>query len=203
MRADAAIGLLGGSFDPVHRAHIELARAALSTLGLDAVWLVPAGTPWQRPALAASPEHRRAMVALAIADEQGLDVCDVELARTGSSYTVDTLVELRARHPQARFTLLLGADQLANFTTWKDWARITDLADLAVAPRPGQPWQVPVEVAEALRKRASAVRTIEMPPRDISATGIRARRAQGLRVDDLVPPRVARYIEQHHLYSNH
>lgn len=203
MRADAAIGLLGGSFDPVHRAHIELARAALRTLSLDAVWLIPAGAPWQRAALAASPEHRRAMVALAIADEQGLDVCDVELARTGPSYTVDTMLELRARHPQARFTLVLGADQLANFTSWKDWARITDLADLAVAPRPGQAWQVPADVAEALGKRASAVRRVEMAPRDISATRIRARCAQGLSVDGLVPPRVARYIEQHHLYSNH
>ncbi len=203
MRADAAIGLLGGSFDPVHRAHLELAHAARRTLGLDAVWLVPARTPWQRASLGASPEHRRAMVALAISGEKGLELCDVELTRAGNSYTIDTLNTLRARHPDARFTLLLGADQLLNFTTWKDWTHILDLADLAVAPRPGEPWRVAADLAAALGARARTVSTIEMPLRDISATRIRARCAQGLTVDDLVPARVARYIEQHHLYSNH
>ena len=203
MKAGAAIGLLGGSFDPVHRAHIDLARTALRALGLDAVWLMPAGAPWQRTPLAATAEHRRAMVALAIAAEDGLALCDIELNRTGPTYTVDSLRELRDLHPHAKFTLILGTDQLANFTTWKDWAEIVDMADLAVAPRPGSAWQAPPAVVAALHARASEIRTIPMAPCDVSATHVRARLREGGAVDDLLPAGVARYIEEHHLYSNH
>ena len=118
------IGLLGGSFDPIHNAHLQLAQSACSELALDAVWFIPAGQPWQRDPLAASPQQRWDMVNLAIAGRTGLRACDIELKRQGPSYTIDTLAALRQRHPDIEFSLILGTDIRAERTRWKRFEEI-------------------------------------------------------------------------------
>ncbi|MDE2121314.1 MAG: nicotinate (nicotinamide) nucleotide adenylyltransferase [Betaproteobacteria bacterium] len=198
----ARIGLLGGSFDPIHLAHLQLASCAAEQLALDQVWLIPAGRPWQRGALGASPEQREQMVRLAAAGQPGLRVLELELRRDGPTYTVDTLRELRAEHPEHEFVLLLGADQLDNFPTWKDWDEIAEHADLAVAPRPGHGPRADPALLRVLHAAGHHLLQVRMPPTDVSATQVRERAARGLGLDPLVPRAVADYIERHHLYQS-
>lgn len=198
----AHIGLLGGSFDPIHSAHVELACSARKELGLDAVWLIPAGEPWQRDPLAASPAHRKAMVELAIAGHAGLLVCDIELRRQGPSYTIDTLHELQATHPDTDFVFILGADQLSNLITWNGWEDIAARVDIAVARRPGHADDAPPALLDALARGGHRLHRLRMDAIDLSATRVRERIAQGKPLAGLVPGDVARYIEDHHLYSN-
>jgi len=151
------IGLLGGSFDPVHLAHLALARTALHELNLTEVQLIPAANPWQRAALNATPVHRLRMIELAIADQTGLVVNPIEINRGGATYTIDTL---RALPPGPRYIWILGADQLANFCTWHGWQDIVTRVDLAVAVRPGTPLAPPDELVQwldAQRSEASPV----------------------------------------------
>lgn len=197
------IGLLGGSFDPIHLAHLELARCAARQLELDEVWLIPAGRPWQRGTLGADAGQREEMVRLAAQGEPRLRVLDLELRRSGPSYTVDTLREVCAAHPGSRFVLLLGADQLENFCTWKDWRQIATAADLAAAPRPEHELRPAPELLQALEAGGHRLLHLHMPPLAVSATLVREHAAQGLDLRGLVPPAVADYIERHHLYRNH
>lgn len=191
------IGLLGGSFDPVHRAHIALALAALDTLALDHVELLPAAQPWQRSTLNASPEHRLRMLELACRDEPGLQVNPLELERAGPTYTLDTL---RALPQGPRYTWIMGADQLVNFCTWHDWREIIRLVRLAVAQRPGTPLTTPPALAKALP--AGAPQLIPFTARNISATSIRRSLAAGRPADDMLDPRVLDYIHVHQLYRH-
>jgi nicotinate-nucleotide adenylyltransferase len=189
------VGLLGGSFDPVHRAHLALARAALETLALDRVEMLPAPRPWQRGRPGAAPEHRLRMLQLACADDPHLIVNPVELRRPGATYTIDTLVEL----PQdASYTWILGADQLANFCTWHRWRDILRHARLAVAQRPGSCTTPPAELAAVLPP--GGLCQIPFPAQAISATAIRQAIASGQPVDDMLDPRVLDYIRTHRLY---
>lgn len=197
----ARVGLLGGSFDPIHTAHVRLARAARDELKLDAVWLVPAGQPWQRDPLAASPSDRRAMVELAIAGHPGLALCDIELRRQGPSYTVDTLRELQSAHPRTAFTFIVGADQLGNLLTWNGWEEIAARVDIAFARRPGHADTPPPALLAALAAHGRQLHRLDMPAIDLSATCVRDRLAHREPLGDLVPAPVARYIEQHRLYS--
>jgi nicotinate-nucleotide adenylyltransferase len=196
------IGLLGGSFDPIHNAHLQLARSACAELDLDAVWLIPAGQPWQRDPLAAGPAQRWDMVNLAIAGHGGLRACDIELRRQGPSYTIDTVRELRAAHPGTAFTFILGADQLRNLPTWNGWEDIVSRVDLAVARRPGHPEAPPPELLAALAGHHHRLHRLAMDEIDLSATRVRERIARGQPLTDLVPAPVARYIDQHHLYQH-
>ena len=198
----ARIGLLGGSFDPIHRAHLELARSATEQLALDQVWLIPAGSPWQRGALAAPGAHRERMVRLAAAGNPALRVLDLELRRDGPTYTIDTLRELCTANPGDEFVLLLGADQLENFSTWRDWDRIAELADLAVAPRPQHALRADPALLRVLHAAGHHLLQLRMPPADVSATQVREHAARGLALGALVPPAVADYIERHHLYRS-
>ena len=192
------IGLLGGSFDPVHVAHLALADAARAALGLDEVQLLPAANPWQRAPLAASPDHRLAMLSLAIEGHAGLSINPIEIERGGATYTVDTL---RALPGQARYSWLLGGDQLANFCTWRDWQEIATLVELAVAVRPGTPLKTPPELAAWLARQGGRLRELPFTPLDISASDIRRRLARGESTEGLLPPSVARYIAHHDLYQ--
>lgn len=198
----ARIGLLGGSFDPIHCAHLELAHSARQELGLDAVWLIPAGEPWQRDPLAASPAQRKAMVQLAIEGRAGLLACDLELRRKGPSYTIDTLHELQATHPDTDFVFILGADQLSNLITWNGWEDIAARVDIAVARRPGHADDAPPALLDALARGGHRLHRLRMDAINLSATRVRERIAQGKPLAGLVPGDVARYIEDHHLYSN-
>lgn len=191
------IGLLGGSFDPVHVAHIALARSALQALDLAEVQLIPAANPWQRAALHATAQQRRDMLELAIDGHPGLAVNPIEIDRGGATYTIDTL---RALPRDARYVWLLGADQLANFCTWHDWQDIARQVDLAVATRPGTALSAPPALAEHLRSLGRDLQELPFSPMPVSASQIRQRLAQGESTEGLLDPAVTAYIAAHHLY---
>ncbi len=188
------IGLFGGSFDPVHAAHVKLAEVALSQLGLDLVRWIPAGRPWQKSRDLAPADQRAAMVELAIAHEPRFVLDRRELQRDGASYTFDTVRELQALEPGAQWFLIIGQDQYAGLHTWRGWEELLARVTLAVANRPGAPLRASPEVQRV------AHQTVALPMMDISSTDIRARVRAGQGIDALVPAAVARYIEQHHLY---
>lgn len=188
------IGLFGGSFDPVHSAHVALARLALSQMQLDEVRWVPAGQPWQKTRQLASPQDREAMVRLAIEGEARFVLERCELRRPGQSFTLDTVRELQAAEPGNEWFLILGQDQYAGLHTWRDWRELLSRVTLAVANRPGAAPQAHPDVESAPH------RVVALPMMDISSTQIRGRVAAGQPIDNLVPAAVAGYIDQHHLY---
>ena len=189
-------GLLGGSFDPVHEAHIALAEAAMRTLELADVQLIPAANPWQRAPLKAAPDHRLRMLELAVDGHPGLTVNPIEIVRGGATYTIDTLRAL----PPGRYVWLLGADQLANFCTWRAWQDIAAMVDLAVAVRPGTALLVPDELAQWLQGHGHVLQELPFAPMDVSASGIRERLAHGASAAGMLNPAVADYISRHGLY---
>ncbi|AOB31905.1 nicotinate-nucleotide adenylyltransferase [Bordetella sp. H567] len=193
------IGLLGGSFDPVHAAHIALARTALRTLDLAQVQLIPAAAPWQRGPLRATPAQRCDMIRLAIADEPSIVLNTTEIDRGGPTYTIDTVSALPVQH---RYVWLLGTDQLANFCTWRAWQAIADRVDLAVAMRPGTPPQPPAELQRHMAAQQRQVEILPFAEMPVSASAIRDRLADGLPVDDMLPTPVYQYIRAHHLYHD-
>jgi len=188
------IGLFGGSFDPVHIAHVALAQVALTQLALDQVRWVPAGNPWQKERAMTPAVHREAMVRLAIAGEPKFMLDRCELERSGPSYTLDTVRQLQAAHPGAEWFLIIGEDQYAGLHTWNDWTELLQRVTLAVANRPDVTAQPSPEV------QAFTHRRVDLPAMPVSSTDIRGRLAAAQGIDDLVPPAVARYIDQHHLY---
>jgi nicotinate-nucleotide adenylyltransferase len=188
------VGLFGGTFDPVHNAHLALAHAALQGLALDKVRWVPTGHSWQKGHHATSAEHREAMVRLVITGEPRFVLDRIEIQRPGPSYTLDTVRELPAAEPDTEWFLIIGQDQYAGLHTWRDWPVLLGLVTLAVANRPGTTAQPHADVL------AHPHRAVPLPMLDISATDIRQRVAAGADISQLVPPQVARYIETHGLY---
>ena len=189
------IGLFGGSFDPVHNAHVALARSALEALALDEVRWIPAGQPWQKTRTLADAAHRQAMVALAIEGEPRFVLDPIELQRPGPSYMLDTVVELQAAQPDAQWFLIIGQDQQAGLPTWHGAEELVQRVTLAVAQRPGAPGDV-----QALQLADTLVHTVPLPPMALSSTEVRERCAAGQAIDHLVSQKVARYIGQHGLY---
>jgi len=192
-------GLLGGSFDPVHRAHIELARQALHHLALDEVTLIPAAQPWQRSRLGATARQRLDMLELAVAGETGLNISPVEIERGGPTYTIDTL---RTLPPGPEYFWILGADQLANFCSWGNWEEIVSRVQLAVAARHGSDLTPPAPLQALLASLSRQLHIIPMPPIDLSATSVRRHIAAGQTTETMLPPGVAQYIQQHGLYRH-
>lgn len=194
------IGLLGGSFDPVHNAHIRLALAAHEHLGLDRVELIPAAAPWQRSPLHTDARHRLRMLELALASEPTLTINPSELERAGQTYTIDTVQALDPAHD---YIWILGADQLANFCTWHAWREILNHVQLAVAARPGYAPDPPADLQQALLDTPDKpLLHIPFEPDPTSATWIRQALARGHPVQDLLHPHVLSYIHTHHLYQN-
>lgn len=210
-----AIGLYGGTFDPVHHAHLRLALEVREALGLAELRFVPCHVPALRAAPGASGEQRRAMLELAIRGEPGLKVDDRELRRSGPSYTIDTLASLRAElGPGVPLVWLLGADAWAQLPRWRDWRRLTDHAHLAVLARPGAAaGGTPADPALAaflaehhadsgcLRERAAG--GVWFQPAsllDISASAVRAALMAGRSARYWLPEAVLDYIARHGLY---
>jgi nicotinate-nucleotide adenylyltransferase len=189
------LGVFGGAFDPPHRAHRALAQAAVEQLRLHELRIFPTGQAWHKPRALTAGEHRLAMARLAFDGLPHVEVDDREMRRAGATYTIDTLRELHGENPGAELFLLMGADQAEAFTTWRDWQAIAGLATLAVAQRPGS---AAARLPPQVRWQALAA-----PSMDVSASAIRARLAAGEAAIHLVDPPVARYIDQHHLYSDH
>jgi nicotinate-nucleotide adenylyltransferase len=186
----AAIAIFGGTFDPVHNAHLAMARAALDSLLLEKLIFLPTGpTKYRRPALAPA-KHRVAMLELALKDEPRWQIDERELAAGASGYTVDTLKAFRAElGVQAKIYFLMGADQLAKLDSWHRPDEVRQLARLAVFARPGY------------EAKDENVKVIPMAPMPVSASDIRARARRGESLAGLVPPAVANYLERHRLYQ--
>lgn len=185
------IGLFGGSFDPVHHGHLIVAQALLETLRLEQLRFVPAREqPFKQGQHVASPDHRAAMLRLAISDEPDFDLEPLELSRPGPSYTIDTLRELRAREPAAEFALLVGADAAADLEAWHEAAALPEFAQVIAFARSG---------AAAVPSRLVS-QVIPVPSIGISATDIRRRVRDGRSIRYRVPDPVAAYISAHRLY---
>jgi nicotinate-nucleotide adenylyltransferase len=196
-----SIGILGGTFDPIHHGHLVIAEEAREALGLESVLLVPAATPPHKPGRPVSgPVDRLAMVELAIADNPHFAVSRLELDRGGASYSVDTLLELREAGILDPW-FILSAEALAGFPDWRDPDRILDLCRLAVVPRGGS---APLDAAWLTARfpgREDRVAFLPGPLLPISGSVVRRRAAAGRSVRYLVPDAVARYIADHHLYA--
>jgi len=188
------VGVFGGSFDPVHNAHVALAGLALSQLGLDEVRWIPTGQPSQKTRELADAADREAMVRLAIAGESRFVLDRAELRRRGVSYTLDTVRELKVAEPESVWFLILGQDQYATLHTWRDWRELLGMVTLAVANRPDADLAVNPQIAK------TAAQVVSLPMMDISSTEVRRRVAVGESIADLVPEAVARYIERRRLY---
>jgi nicotinate-nucleotide adenylyltransferase len=188
------VGLFGGSFDPVHNAHVALARLALEQLALDEVRWIPAGQPWQKTRILTSGADREAMVRLAIAGERRFTLDRIELRRRGVTFTLDTVRVLAAAEPANEWFLILGQDQYATLHTWRDWRELVALVTLAIANRPDAEPTVNAHIAKVPHQM------VTLPMMDVSSTEVRRRVAAGEPIAGLVPPAVASYIERRQLY---
>jgi nicotinate-nucleotide adenylyltransferase len=207
------LGVLGGTFDPIHLAHLRIAVEVREALRLDRVLLVPSADPPHREPPHAPAEHRLEMARLAAATDPTLEVSDLELRRSGPSYTVDTLAELAAARPGVELWFVIGSDAFAELDTWHEPERLFELANFAVVERPGVRVRglaelLPARFVPFLRgtprglAHASGheVRVVSVPGLDISATDIRRRIVGGASIRYLVPEPVREYIEKHGLY---
>ena len=185
------LGLLGGTFDPVHHGHLRAAENAREALGLDRVAFMPARVPPHRATPGALPLHRYAMVALAVSGHPAFFASSLELLRDGPSYTVDTVLALRE---DGEVVLIVGSDNLPLLPEWKDVPRLLELCTVAVVGRPGQPARVPAGLPP---ERFHAVAESEVP---VSSSDLRRRVKEGRSIRYLVPDGVARYIQDQGLY---
>lgn len=187
------IGLLGGTFNPIHLGHLVLAEAAREHLRLDEVWFLPVAEPplKDEPALAPA-RHRLRMVQLAAEGHPVFRACDLEIRRGGKSYTVETLRALTARYgARHQYWFLVGSDACRHLRAWREWRTLLRLCRLVIAVRPGfRLTQVP-----------AGAQTLDIPLLDISSTDIRRRVALGRSIRFLVPERVRAYITRHRLYA--
>jgi len=216
--SNRAIGILGGTFDPIHFGHLRLAEEMLEQARLREIRFIPTGTPPHRAAPKTPAHHRSAMVRLAIADQPAFVLDEREVVRTAPCYTVDTLRELRAELGAAQpLCLLMGGDAFLQLHTWHEWQQLFDLAHIVVGYRPGftleerihgttaelqRHYQQRLCAANALSQQpCGGITELAIPKLEISATDIRRRVAEGRTIRYLLPSAVANYIHQHQLYT--
>lgn len=197
----SAIGVMGGTFDPIHVGHLAIAEEAREAMRLDRILFVPAGEPPHKPAGSVTAvEHRVAMVVAAIADNPAFELSTIEVDREGPSYTVDTLEDLAAAGDA--LTLILSAETFAELPGWHEPERLFEAARMAVVPRDGYAAPDPAWLSSTFPGRESRVSYLEGPRLGLSSTVIRARVAAGRSIRYLVPPAVEAYISTHHLYRS-
>lgn len=216
MPAPAPLGLMGGTFDPVHLAHLRLAEEAAERLALERVRWIPSGNPGHRTAPRTPARHRLEMVKLAVRGNPRFAVDDAEALGTTAQFTIDTLARLRAElGGDVPLVLIIGADQLHKLDTWREWRELFERAHFAIGARPGYtlaPDSLPAAVADEWHRRAGEPDALRAAPAGrmavfpmsllgISASDIRQRLAAGASARYLLPPEVLAYIRTHRLYS--
>lgn len=206
------IGVLGGTFDPIHNAHLRLAVELREQLGLARVLLIPSARPPHKGQPSALPGQRAKWIREAIVDEPGLRLDDRELMRPGLSYTVDTLQSLREDYPDTPICLIMGSDVFAHFDEWHDWQTVAQLAHLVVAPRSGATFKLPKPIKKLVDKTGTSDPTDlqkrlgghcftgAMPPLSISGTEIRELIRSGRSASYLLPERVWAEIQNESIY---
>lgn len=187
------LGLLGGTFDPIHIGHLVLAIEACQQRDLDAVIVVPARDPWQKGTVVASAERRLDMVNCAITSHAQLLSSIVDLEREGPSYAIDTIDDLAKQYPDVEFEFIVGSDALSGVPTWHRADELVSRVVFVCAERPGTPLEIPP---------GTRVATIQVPRLDISSTDIRERVAQGRSIAFLVPDAVGEYVHNEGLYRS-
>jgi len=199
---DMKIGILGGTFDPVHIGHMAMAEEARRRLELDEVLFIPAGRPWLKVDKHISPaRHRVNMVSLAINGRPYLRLSKMEIERAGPTYTVDTIAQLKSQMgADDELYFILGWDNLEDLPRWKEPARLISLCRLVAVPRAGSPVPDPDALEAAVPGLSKRLIMLDKPEIDISASVIRQRVSRGLSIEHLVPEAVAGYIEEQGLY---
>ena len=194
-RENPVIGLLGGTFNPVHIGHAMVASYMQQFTDLDEVWMVlsPLIPLKENPSALLPDVKRLKMLEIAVKPLKGVDVCDIELSMPKPSYTIDTLRLLSRRYPRRRFKLIIGSDNWKNFSHWKDYQKIIDEYGVIIYPRPGYPLPPIYE---------DNVDTVNAPVCDLSSTWVRNAIARGRKMNIFLPPGVYDYIESNGLYMN-
>lgn len=185
---------MGGTFDPIHHGHLVAASEAAQWFELDEVIFVPTGNPWQKSGVSPS-EHRYLMTVIATASNPQFTVSRVDIDRGGTTYTIDTLRDLKAQRPDADLFFITGADAIAQILSWRDHDELWDLAHFVAVSRPGH-------VLDTADLPSEDVSQLEIPALAISSTDCRERVRQGHPVWYLVPDGVVQYIAKHHLYRS-
>lgn len=188
------IGVMGGTFDPIHHGHLVAASEVAQSFDLDEVVFVPTGTPWQKDRVTES-EHRYLMTVIATASNPRFTVSRVDIDRGGPTYTIDTLRDLAAERPDAELFFITGADAIAQILSWRDHDELWDLAHFVAVSRPGH-------VLDTEGLPSDDVSQLEIPALAISSTDCRRRVSEGNPVWYLVPDGVVQYIAKHHLYRS-
>lgn len=198
------LGVLGGTFDPIHKGHLAAAKYARDSLDLDEVLFLPAGRPWLKDDQPVTDAvHRLRMVELAVASDPGFRVSDMEIKRPGPTYSADTLDALKGDlGNDVELCLIAGMDALEELDRWHEPERVLELSAVVAVPRPGSE-RLDRDVFDSIRQGASEkVAVLDSPLSDVNSTDIRRRAAQGLSIQDLVPESVATYIEEQRLYRD-
>ena len=206
--------MIGGAFDPVHIGHIRIALDCMDALDLDGVNFIPANTPPHKAAAGAAPRHRLAMLELALKPYPQLAVDDVELRRGGISYTIDTLIELRAGNPEQSFCFIMGADAFSTLPTWRRWQELTDYAHLVIIDRKPQGGQRRDQRLQdhyaghacasppGLHKRPGGyIHKAAVSVPDISSSQARALIKGKQNTENILPPGIHNYTKENNLYS--
>jgi nicotinate-nucleotide adenylyltransferase len=188
------VGVMGGTFDPIHHGHLVAASEVAQSFGLDEVIFVPTGQPWQKGPVSPA-EHRYLMTVIATASNPRFTVSRVDIDRPGPTYTIDTLRDLKAERPDEELYFISGADAIAQILTWHDVEKLWELAHFVAVSRPGHELSV-----TGLPK--GDVSLLEVPALAISSTDCRSRVSRGFPVWYLVPDGVVQYISKHHLYRS-
>jgi nicotinate-nucleotide adenylyltransferase len=214
MRNHQLIGILGGTFDPIHNGHLHVATSVLKELPLDQIRLLPCYQPAFQKIPSASPEHRLIMTKLACDSLPKISVDEHEIHRQGSSFMIDTLRTLKKEQPDDYFCLIIGQDALASFDQWHEWEQILNYCHLIVVNRPINTTEINSglqsfiiqhktdDFSALLNSHSGKIFFCEIPALDISATRIRTQLKQHQNVENTIPHAVIDYILKHHLYEN-
>ena len=197
------IGLMGGSFNPIHLGHLNMGRAALESGVVERVLFLPSGNPPHKRTGLEDKLDRLAMARLAVEGEKGMEICTEEIEREGVIYTVDTLTILREKMPGCRFHYLIGADTLRVLHIWRRVEEVIRLCAFLVVMRPGEDEAQMQEIAAHWRALGADIAFLPAQMMDISSTEIRCRLEKGESLSGLVPDSVERYIREHGLYQTH